>query len=112
MGVGGWRCGEQFVALGEQRLVAPDQPVWSRYLDTLAYLAELVASGGPMPPPPKDEQQGKTWIAESRRRAELREQKRNGSVSRLVESLGSKQSQARAISLNTLLASAASRSGS
>ncbi len=112
MGVLGSPFREQLLPLLEQRLVAPDQPVWSRYLDTLAYLAELVASGGPMPPPPKDEQQGKTWIAESRRRAELREQKRNGSVSRLVESLGSKQSQARAISLNTLLDSAASRSGS
>jgi hypothetical protein len=95
----------------EQRLVAPDQPVWDRYLDTLAHLAELVVSGGPMPPYPKDEQERKTWIEESKRRAELREQKRNAYASRLFASLASKQPHAQAISVNTLLDSA-TRNGS
>jgi hypothetical protein len=78
----------QLLPLLEQRLVAPDQPVWGRYLDTLANLAELVESGGPM------------------RRTDLVEKKRNEYASRLIASLGAKQPQARAISMNALLDSA------
>jgi hypothetical protein len=111
MGVLGSPYRKQLLPLLEQRLVAPDQPVWDRYLDTLAYLAELVASGGPMLPYPQDEQQRRTWAEESRRRAELRRQKRIEYQSRLFESLGSKQPQARAISTSTLLDSTA-RGGS
>ena len=59
----------------EQRLTAPDQPVWERYLDTLARLAELVASGGPMPSYPKDAAGQKAWQEEAKRRAELRRRK-------------------------------------
>jgi hypothetical protein len=106
MGVLGSPYRKELLPLLEQRLVAPDQPVWDRYLDTLAYLAELVASGGPMPSFPKEEQGRKAWNEESRRRAELRERKRNEYASRLFASLDSKQPQARAISMNTLLDSA------
>ena len=59
----------------EQRLTAPDQPVWERYLDTLARLAELVASGGPMQSYPKDAAGQKAWQEEAKRRAELRQRK-------------------------------------
>jgi hypothetical protein len=88
MGVLGSPYRSQLLPLLEQRLVAPDQPVWGRYLDTLANLAELVESGGPT------------------RRTDLREKKRNEYVSRLIASLASKQPQARAISMNALLESA------
>jgi hypothetical protein len=106
MGVLGSPHRKQLLPLLEQRLVAPDQPVWDRYLDTLAFLAELAASGGLMPPYPKDEQERKTWVEESKRRTELREQKRNAYASRLFASLAPKQPQAQAISVNTLLDSA------
>jgi hypothetical protein len=88
MGVLGSPYRSQLLPLLEQRLVAPDQPVWGRYLDTLASLAELVEAGGPT------------------RRTDLFEKKRNEYVSRLITSLGAKLPQARAISLNALLDSA------
>lgn len=102
MGVLGSPYRKQLLPLMEQRLVAADQPVWERYLDALAQLAELVASGGPMPPYPKDAAGEKAW-EESKRRAEVREQKRNEYAARLIASLPAKQPQARAVSLNTLL---------
>jgi hypothetical protein len=64
---------KQLLPLMEQRLVAPDQPVWDRYLDTLAQMAELVASGGPMPPYPKDAAGQKAWQGEFKRRLDVRE---------------------------------------
>jgi len=89
--------------LMEQRLVAADQPVWERYLDALAQLAELVASGGSMPPYPKDAAGQKAWQEESKRRTVVRERKQNEYAARLIACLPAKQPQARAVSLNTLL---------
>ncbi len=94
---------KQLLPLMEQRLVAADQPVWERYLDTLAQLAELVATGEPMPPYPKDAAGQKAWQEESKRRADVREQRQNEYAARLIASLPAKQPQARAVSLNTLL---------
>jgi hypothetical protein len=95
MGVLGSPYRSQLLPLLEQRLVAPDQPVWGRYLDTLASLAELVESGGPT---------RRTDLFE--RRTDLFEKKRNEYASRVIASLGSKQPQARAISMKALLDSA------
>lgn len=103
MGVLGSPYRKQLLPLMEQRLVAADQPVWERYLDTLAQLAELVATGGLMPPYPKDAAGQKAWQEESKRRADVREQKRNEYAARLIAFLPAKQSHARAVSLNTLL---------
>ena len=103
MGVLGSPYRKQLLPLMEQRLVAADQPVWERYLDTLADLAELVSSGGTMPPYPKDASGQKAWQDESKRRADVREQKLKQYAERLIASLPAKQSEARAVSLNTLL---------
>lgn len=103
MGVLGSPYRKQLLPLMEQRLAAADQPVWDRYLEVLAHLAELIASGGPMPPYPKEAAGQKAWQEESKRRAEVREQKQNEYATRLVASLPAKQPEARAVSLNTLL---------
>lgn len=103
MGVLGSPYRKQLLPLMAQRLVATDQPVWERYLDALAQLAELVAAGGPMPAYPKDAAGQKAWQEESKRRAAVREQKQNEYAARLIASLPAKQPQARAVSLNTLL---------
>lgn len=87
----------------EQRLVVLDQPVWERYLDALAELAELVASGGTIGPYPRDAEGQKGWQAEQKRRAGIREQKLNEYAIRLIASLPSKQPNARAVSLDALL---------
>jgi len=102
VGVLGSAHRKQLLPLMEQRLVAADQPVQDRYLDTLAQLAELVASGGTMRAYPKDEAGQKAWQAESKRRADVREKKQNEYAARLIASLPAKQPQARAVSLNTL----------
>jgi hypothetical protein len=94
---------KQLLPLMEQLLVAADQPVWERYLNTLAHLAELVASGRPMAPYPKDAAGQKVWQKQSKRRADAHEQKRSEYAVRLIASLPAKQPQARAVSLNTLL---------
>ena len=75
MGVLGSPYRKQLLPVMEARLIAPDQPVWSRYLDTLARLSGLAGSG-------------KT---------------RNDYVARLIASLPSKDPDARVISMNTLL---------
>ncbi len=59
----------------EARLIAPDQPVWDRYLDTLARLSERAAAG----------------------------RTRKDYEARLMASLPSKEPEARVISMNTLL---------
>jgi hypothetical protein len=87
----------------EQRLLAADQPVWDRYLDAVAQMAELVASGGPMPPYPKEAAGQKAWQEESKRRLDVQERKRGEYAARLLASLPAKQPQARAVSLHTLL---------
>jgi hypothetical protein len=71
VGVLGSPYRKQVLPLMEQRLIAADQPVWERYLDALAELAELVASGGPMGPYPGDAQGQNAWQAEQKRRADL-----------------------------------------
>lgn len=103
MGVLGSPYRKQLLPLIEARLVAPDQPVWDRYLDTLARLSALVASSGPMDSFPKDEALQNAWRAESRRREEARLGKRKEYTARLIASLPAKQPEARAVSMNTLL---------
>jgi hypothetical protein len=66
---------KQLLPVMEARLIASDQPVWPRYLDTLSRLSELVASGGT----------------------------RKDYTARLIASLPSKEPAARVISMNTLL---------
>jgi hypothetical protein len=89
--------------LAEERLVAAEQPVWDRYLDTLAHLAELVASGGPMAPYPKEEKRREAWQAESKRRVDLRARKRDEYIARLIAALPAKRPDARAVSSHTLV---------
>jgi HEAT repeat protein len=103
MGVLGSPYRKQLLPLMEQRLLAPDQPVWDRYLDALAQLTELVNSGGPMPPYPKDPAAQKEWQEESTRRATSVEQRRSQYATQLIASLPAKRAEARAVSLNTLL---------
>ncbi len=93
----------RLLGLMERRLTAPDQPVWERYLDTLAQLSELVASGGTMPPYPNDAAAQKLWQDESKRRAEGSDRRRRQYAERLMASLSAKQPEARAVSLDTLL---------
>jgi hypothetical protein len=102
-GVLGSPSRRQLLPLMERGLVDAGQPVWERYLTTLAHLAELVGSGGPMLPYPADAGAQKQWQSESQRRIAVQEQKRNEYASRLVSALPGKQPPARAISLNTLL---------
>jgi hypothetical protein len=71
---------KQLLPMMEQRLTAPDQPVWERYLDTLAELASLVEG-----------------------RPDARLQKQNEYAAKLIAARPRKQAQARAVSLNTLL---------
>jgi hypothetical protein len=94
---------KQELPIMEQRLVAADQPVWDRYLDTLAQLAELDASGGPMPAYLKDATGQKMWREEATRRAAVRAQKLDGYAAKLIAVLPAKRPEARAVSLNTLL---------
>jgi len=83
MGVLGSPYRKQLLPVLEARLIAPDQPVWDRYLDTLARLSVPVASG--------DEAIG---------------QKRKEYEARLIASLPAKQPEARVISMTTLFDSA------
>jgi len=71
---------KQLLPVLEARLVAPDQPVWDRYLDTLARLSQLVA--GP------------------------RATTRNEYAARLIRSLPAKEPDARVVSTATLVDSA------
>jgi hypothetical protein len=75
LGVLGSPYRSQLLPIMEERLVAVDQPVWEKYLDTLIRLRQLVKG----------------------------EQKRNEYLTRLNESMVHKQPQARAISLRALL---------
>jgi hypothetical protein len=111
IGVLGSPYRKQLLPLMEARLIAPDQPVWDRYLDTLSRLYELVASGGPMHSFPKDEALQGAWRDELRRRDDLRQRKRNEYTARLVASLPAKQAEARLASMNTLLDWAARSDG-
>ena len=79
---------KELLPLLEALLVAPDQPVGERYLDTLSRLSELVASGGPM-----DSLQ---------RRDEHRQRKSKEYTERLIASLPAKRPGPRAISMYTL----------
>jgi hypothetical protein len=102
LGVLGSPYRARLLPLLEQHLAAPDQPVWDRYLDTITQLAELVA-GGPMAPFPKDEPARQRWIEESKQRAARMERQRQQYIERVVSSLGTKQPDARAITMDTLL---------
>jgi hypothetical protein len=87
----------------EQRLVAADQPVSEQYLRTLAQLAELVASGGSMPPYPNDVAAQKAWREESDRRANAQRKNGDDYAARLRAALPAKQPEARTTCLVTLL---------
>ena len=66
----------QMLPLMEQRLIAPEQPIWSRYLEALVELSSAVSPGGT---------------------------KREEYASRLFAAVGAKQPAARAVCLNSLL---------
>ena len=87
LGVLGSPYRNQLLTVLEQRLIAPDQPVWDRYLDTIATLAELVGSGE----------------ANSKRPGEIAGLKRKEYAARVFAYLPSKNVEARAISANTLI---------
>ncbi len=106
MGVLGSPYRKQLLPVIEARLIATDEPVWDRYLDTLSHLSELVASGGPMDSFPKNPALQNAWKEEARRRAEFAASKRREYAARLIASLPSKQPEARVISMNTLIDSA------
>ena len=75
MGVLGSPYRKQLVPVMEARLIAPDQSIWNRYLDTLVRLSELTGAA----------------------------RTRNEYAARLIASLPSKDPEARVISMNTLL---------
>ncbi len=91
MGVLGSPYRKRLLPVMEARLVAPDQPVWDRYLETLARLSLLVASGGPTGAPPTND---------------VLQQKRKEYVARLIAFLPAKEPEARVVSLETLIDSA------
>jgi hypothetical protein len=93
----------QLLPVMEQRLVAADQPVSEQYLRTLAQLAELVASGGSMPPYPNDVAAQKAWREESDRRANAQRKNGDDYAARLRAALPAKQPEARTTCLVTLL---------
>ena len=103
MGVLGSPYREQLLPVMEQRLTAADQPVWDRYLETIAHLAELVESGGPAGPYPSEPEAQAAWRADQERRAGLRKKKSDEYAVKLIAVLPGKQPAARAESLNTLL---------
>ena len=105
MGVLGSPYRKRILPLLQARLIAPDQPMSDRYLDTLARLSELVASGGPIGPFPKDNALQGAWREDSQRRGAIREEKRKEYIRRLIASLPSKQPAPRAVSMSTLLGS-------
>ena len=74
MGVLGSPYKKELLPVMEARLVAPDQPIWEGYLDTLSRVSE--STGHP---------------------------KRNEYVSRLIASLPAKQPEARIVSMDTLI---------
>ncbi|MDP9170206.1 MAG: hypothetical protein M3N54_06295 [Acidobacteriota bacterium] len=111
LGVLGSPYRKQLLPLLEARLVASDQPVWGRYLDTLAQLAELASFGGPMRPFPADAPLQGAWRVESGQREAFRQGKRKEYVARLIASLPAKQPEARAVSSNTLIESASRNGG-
>jgi hypothetical protein len=93
----------QLLPLMEQRLVAADQPISQQYLQTLAQLAELVASGRPTAPYPSDATAQKSWREEAERRADFQRRKGNEYAARLIASLPAKRPEARTACLTTLL---------
>jgi hypothetical protein len=103
MGVLGSPYRKQLLPLLESRLITPEQPVSGQFLDTLASLAELVASDGPMDPFPADKNLQAAWQDKAQRRQALRAGKKTEYTARLVSSLASKQPEARAVSMTTLL---------
>jgi hypothetical protein len=91
MGVLGSPYRKRLLPVMEARLVEPDQPVWDRYIDTLARLSLLVASGGPTGASPTNE---------------AIQQKRKEYVARLIASLPAKEPEARVVSTTNLVDSA------
>jgi hypothetical protein len=102
LGVLGSPYRKQLLPLLEARLVATDQPVWARYLDTLAQLSEFASFGGTMSPFPTDPALQGAWRVESGRREAFREGKRKEYAARLIASLPGKQPEARVISIETI----------
>jgi hypothetical protein len=94
---------KELLARLEQRLVAPDQGVPDRLIDTLAQLAEIAAYG-PAAAYPKDPEQQKQWQAEAKRRFDFRALMEEEYVARLIAALPLKAPPARAASLYGLLA--------
>jgi hypothetical protein len=94
----------------EARLVAPDQPVRGRYLDTMAQLSELAVFGGPMSPFPADAALQGAWRDQAAHREAFREGKRKEYVARLITSLPAKQPEAR-VSSTIMLIESSSRNG-
>jgi hypothetical protein len=103
MGVLGSPYREELLPFMEDRLSAADQPVWDRYLETIAHLAELVESSGPAGPYPPEPEAQAAWRADQERRAALRKQKSAEYAKKLIAALPGKQPATRAESLNTLL---------
>jgi hypothetical protein len=103
MGVLGSPYRKQLLPVMEARLIAAGQPIWDRYLDTIAHLAELVESRGPAGDYPSDPQAQAAWRADQERRAALRRQKSDEYAVKLIAALSTKQPAARAESLHTLL---------
>jgi hypothetical protein len=101
LGVLGSPYRKQLLPLLEARLVAPDQPVWDRYLDTLTRLSELVSLRPMSPFPPDTALQG-AWRDELGRREAFRDVKRKEYIARLTSSLLAKKPEARVVSIETL----------
>lgn len=89
----------------ERRLVAPDHPVATEFLRTLAFLSLLHHQGfAPLPPyVPGDNAQAELLTREYERRRAAYKTTLDGYVRRLTLSVSAKEGRARALSLDTLL---------
>lgn len=89
----------------ERRLVAPDHPVTTEFLRTLAFLSLLQQQGfAPLPPyVPGDEAQAELFTKEHERRRAAYKSSLDGYVRRLTLAVFAKEDRSRALSLDTLL---------
>ena len=99
---------KQLLPLMERELTAPDRAVSTRYIDTLAQVAQLVASG-PMPHAPEAPDRRPAWEEEATKYFAAQQQKQGVYARQLVAALPAKQPAARTASLDSLFSLAFSR---
>ncbi|HEX8097620.1 MAG TPA: hypothetical protein VF507_06270 [Pyrinomonadaceae bacterium] len=88
----------------ESRLIAPDQPVTSSYINTLSTLVFSTRHPKPVPPyPTGDEEKMKLWQDEMQKRREDFQETVSLYMEQLTTAVSRKQKRAQAVSLSTIL---------